>query len=101
MGTMGSYVLVSLQSQTCSSHCHESCITTRSPWLGMMMCSPRVRRSTSTAATAQPRYMPHLVRMCQEVANARKGGIGDNRSCCQIKWREYLDNKEGLRLGCS
>merc|ERR1712240_350844 len=38
---MGSYVLVSLQSQTCSSHCAESCITTRTPWLGVT-CSPRV-----------------------------------------------------------
>ena len=31
---IGSYVLVSYQSQTCSSHCIESCITTRTPWLG-------------------------------------------------------------------
>merc|ERR1712042_428476 len=26
--------------------------------------------------------MPHLERTCQEVANAPKGGIGENRSCC-------------------
>ena len=42
--TIGSYVLVSLQSQTCSSHCAESCITTRTPWLGVT-CSPRVWRN--------------------------------------------------------
>merc|ERR1712142_550476 len=36
---MGSYVLVSYQSQTCSSHCIESCITTRSPWLGKKGCA--------------------------------------------------------------
>merc|ERR1712098_47142 len=31
---MGSYVLVSHQSQACSSHRTEPCITTRIPWLG-------------------------------------------------------------------
>jgi len=31
---MGSYVLVSHQSQACSSHRIEPCITTRTPWLG-------------------------------------------------------------------
>merc|ERR1712098_831890 len=78
---MGSYALVSHQSQACSCHCTESCSTTRSPWLGMMMCSPRVRRSTSTTATSTAKkYMkPHLLRTCQEVANAPRGGIGVNK----------------------
>ena len=53
--TIGSYVLVSYQSQTCSSHCIESCITTRTPWLGVT-CSPRVWRNTSTTETSAAKY---------------------------------------------
>ena len=70
--TIGSYVLASLQSQTCSSHYTESCITTRSPWLGMM-CSPRVGEVRVQPKPAQPST--------------------DKNSCCQME-REYLDSKE-------
>merc|ERR1711872_230898 len=98
---MGSYVLVSHQSQTCSSYCTESCITTRTPWLGRgSVQSQSWREVRVQPPPAQPRYMPHLVRMCQEVANAPKGGIGENRSCCQESG-ECLGSKEGSRLGCS
>merc|ERR1712142_126338 len=41
---MGSYVLVSHQSQTCSSHYTEPCSTTRTPWLGRSTGSPREGR---------------------------------------------------------
>merc|ERR1712042_201956 len=54
---MGSYVLVSHQSQTCSSHRTEPCSTTRTPWLGTSTGSPRVGRVGRTAKPQQPRFL--------------------------------------------
>merc|ERR1712142_473584 len=54
---MGSYVLVSYQSQTCSGHRTEPCITTRTLWLGRSTGSPRVGRVGRTAKPQQPRFL--------------------------------------------
>merc|ERR1711872_320599 len=64
---MGSYVLVSHQSQTCSSHRTEPGITTRTPWLGRSTTrtpwlgrstgSPRVGKLVGTAKPQQPRLL--------------------------------------------
>merc|ERR1712025_1225005 len=77
--TIGSYVLVSNQSQTCSSHYTESCITTRSPWLGMMMCSPRVGEVRVQLKPAQPSTIKAAV----------------------AKWSVSISTVKSSRLGCS
>merc|ERR1711889_32596 len=75
---MGSYVLVSHQSQACSSHRTESCITTRTPWLGRSTGSPREGRPEP----AQPSK-----ELLLEVGNQSQHSQGiaswkEGQSCC-------------------
>merc|ERR1712142_302040 len=70
--TMGSYVLVSYQSQTCSSHCTESCITTRTPWLGRSTGSPREGRpEPAQPSGASPEKNVSRSRQCTAGRNWR------------------------------
>merc|ERR1711872_68651 len=101
---MGSYVLVSHQSQTCSSYCTKSCITTRTPWLG--------RRSVQSQSWREVRVQPPPAQPRNYIASPRKN-VSRSRQCTEGRnWRQYkellpnnvvscLDNKEGPRLGCS
>merc|ERR1711872_122965 len=84
---MGSYVLVSHQSQTCSSHRTESCITTRTPWLGEVQAVPEKEdQSQHSQVHASPGKNVSRSRKCTEGRNWR------NRSCCLKLVRD---------LGCS
>merc|ERR1712058_216807 len=87
---MGSYVLVSYQSQTCSSHYTEPCITTRTPWLGTSTGSPRVGRVGRTAKPQQPRFLRGSLLLAKGVVR-----IWD--AACMKALQKDVDDKKAER----
>merc|ERR1712142_773957 len=90
---MGSYVLVSHQSQTCSSHRFESCITTRIPWLG----SDDVQTQSwkKLVVTAKPQQ-PRLLRIGRSLLLA-KGVVRIWDAACMKALQKDVDDKKAER----